>query len=124
MKRITNHDDYLDSRDIQERINELMQSAADKGLNDNEDYERVVLENLKQQYVDSFGEDSWEFGATFIRESYFKEHAQEFAVDSGAIKDNMNWPYNCIDWERAADELSQDYTDFYFDNINYLAGEA
>lgn len=118
-KAINNYCDYLDSRDIQERIDWL---ATKEGFEDYAEFK--ALKNLKEQYVDSFGESSWNFGAEFIRESHFKDYAQELAYETESINNNAQWPYTCIDWEQAARELSYDYTDFDFDGVNYLAIEA
>jgi antirestriction protein len=53
-----------------------------------------------------------------------EEFAQQLAEDLGSINDNANWPYTCIDWERAARELMFDYfavdrdgERYYFRNI-------
>ncbi len=61
----------------------------------------------------------WKDGATLIRDSYFKEYAQELAEDTGAINKDARWPTNCIDWEEAASELKQDYTEVDFDGVPY-----
>ena len=44
----------------------------------------------------------WQYGIQFIDEDDFEDYARELAEDVGAIQDDMNWPCNCIDWERAA----------------------
>lgn len=46
-----------------------------------------------------------------------EDFAEETAEQLGLIDKNANWPYTCIDWERAAEELMQDYTEqdgYYF----------
>ena len=63
--------------------------------------------------------DDWKYGATLIRDSYFKTYAQELADDLGYIKSDVSWPYTCIDWERAARELRMDYTSVEFDGVTY-----
>jgi hypothetical protein len=35
------------------------------------------------------------------------------------IDSSAGWPNNCIDWERAARELSVDYTTVKFDGDSY-----
>lgn len=42
--------------------------------------------------------------------STMEEFAEQLALDTGALDDSAAWPHNCIDWERAAWELSHDYT--------------
>lgn len=51
------------------------------------------------------------FRVCYIGEySTMEEFAEQFAYDIGAIDEAARWPHNCIDWERAARELSYDYT--------------
>jgi pyruvate/2-oxoglutarate dehydrogenase complex dihydrolipoamide acyltransferase (E2) component len=61
----------------------------------------------------------WEYGETLIRDSYFKEYAQELADDIGAINRDATWPNDCIDWDRAARELQMDYTSVDFAGVTY-----
>jgi hypothetical protein len=128
---INNYADYLDSRDIEERIKELkVENKESKKAGELEMVRVYILAELegllklKEQYVNDFGASNWECGAQFIRESYFKDYAQEFAEDCGLVKDNLQWPNNYIDWEQAARELAMDYSSFDFNGIDYLAQEA
>lgn len=62
----------------------------------------------------------WHSGATLIRESYFEDYARELAEDlHGSEIRDAKWPFSCIDWERAAEELRQDYTAAEFDGVTY-----
>ena len=65
----------------------------------------------------------WRHGAPLIRHSYFQAYAEELAEDIGAVDAKLagGWPYGCIDWEKAADELKQDYTAVDFDGVEYWA---
>jgi len=48
------------------------------------------------------------------------EFAEDMAEQIGAIEKGLNWPYTCIDWERAAKELMYDYFEqdgYYFRNL-------
>lgn len=66
------------------------------------------------------GSPSWEDGETLIRESYFEDYAQELADDlHGERMAKNEWPFSCIDWERAARELRYDYTGADFDGVTY-----
>ena len=47
---------------------------------------------------------------TLIAVHYFTEYARELATELGMWGVSDEWPYNCIDWEWAARELSVDYT--------------
>jgi len=92
--REDDHDDPLDADEI-ERMAEL----------------REARDNVSE----------WNYGETLIREDYFTRYAQELAEDIGAINPNATWPLSCIDWERAADELKQDYTEIELGGSTYYA---
>lgn len=62
----------------------------------------------------------WKHGTRLIRKKEFKNYAQEFAEDIGAVDKRADWPMNCIDWDQAANELENDYSSFYFDGEEYL----
>jgi hypothetical protein len=61
----------------------------------------------------------WRYGETLIRDSYFTEYAQELAADLGALKSVEEWPYTCIDWDKAARELQRDYSSAELDGVTY-----
>ena len=105
--------DRFDSRDLIEELAELeAMEAADR---DQEDIDRMAA---IRELADS-GIEDWEFGAQFIPESEFEDYAQELAEDIGAIPDDNQWPLYCIDWERAARELSTDYSLVEFEGDSY-----
>jgi antirestriction protein len=58
-------------------------------------------------------------GPEFIAEDDFEDYAREMAEDMDGIE-TSRWPYTCIDWEKAADELRQDYTTITYDGEDYL----
>lgn len=118
---ISNTKDYLDSRDVQERL-DWLETVKDPTAD--EIHEQTELNKLKEQYVNDYGDSSWEFGAQFVRTSYFEQYAQELADDIGATNNDLRWPYNYIDWEAAAEELSMDYTEVTFDGVEYYTREA
>ena len=114
MRDVSNSEDILDSRDIIKRIEEL------EGIEERDDDEKVELTALLalQEEAEGYSED-WKYGAMLIRDSYFKNYAQELADDSGAIDRNAVWPTNCIDWDYAAEQLQQNYTSINFDGVDY-----
>lgn len=137
MTDIDNSEDILNSKDIEDRIDELeaergalvddladnptgeaKQALADWDASD----EAEELRKLKafRDELEPYCED-WHHGETLIRDSYFKEYAQEFAEDIGAINRDAQWPNNCIDWNKAARELQMDYTSGDFDGVTYWA---
>ena len=78
------------------------------------------LKVLKAFANEAEGYSDWDYGETLIRESYFVEYAQELAEDCGDYNSrDVKWPYTCIDWEQAAQELLDDYASIEFDNITY-----
>ncbi len=81
--------------------------------------ESTELANLEALASECQGYGDWSHGDTLIRESYFTEYAQQLAEDVGAIPDDAKWPCNCIDWEKAAQELQQDYSTVDFDGVPY-----
>ena len=110
---ITNEQDTIDSREIQERVDYLATLAE----NIDED-EKEELGKL-QEFKDEANASEWDYGVTFIHEDYFEDYARELATDIGALKDDVQWPANCIDWQQAADELKIDYSIATFDGVDY-----
>ncbi len=121
---ITNSADTLDSRNIEERIKELETEIGTEV----ERYDGELLdlkEELQklQAFKEAVDSSEWECGITFINENHFEDYAREFAEDIGAIEKDYQWPANCIDWERAADELRIDYSEVDFDGVTYYYRE-
>ena len=124
LTRVDKYEDIIDSRDIIERINELVEidtahanDPTEPELDDDERHELDVLSRLAEE-AEGYAAD-WLYGETLIRDSYFVEYAQELADDIGAIDTNASWPMSCIDWEQAARELQMDYTSVDFDGVTY-----
>jgi hypothetical protein len=93
-------------------------AQALKEWDESEEAEELnMLESLASE-AEGYAAD-WQHGATLIRDSYFKEYAQELAEDIGAIDSNASWPNTCIDWDQAARELQTDYTSVEFGNVTY-----
>jgi hypothetical protein len=138
-KTISNMDDTIDSREVIARIEELEESTAvtcalcDRPEDDcactgedkftpTEPDEDDVAELKALQALASEAEGyaaDWKYGETLIRDSYFREYAEQLAEDIGAIEANAKWPNNCIDWDQAARELRMDYTSVEFDGVTY-----
>ena len=114
VKEISNYDDVIDSRDIIERIEEL---ESDDNRDDADNDELKILKELAEE-CSGYASD-WEYGETLIRDSYFKDYAQELAEDCCEMPSPDQWPHRCIDWDQAAEELQQDYTLVDFDGVEY-----
>lgn len=66
----------------------------------------VQLEDIAEAYSGHFDSD--------------EDFAQDMAEQLGDIKKDVQWPYTCIDWEKAARELMYDYREedgHYFRNL-------
>lgn len=125
-KEISNSDALIDVRDIIARVEELEEDEADvegqAELFKEENAELVTLKALLEELAGNGGDEEWRgewYPITLVRDSYFKDYAQELADDIGAINSEATWPNNCIDWEQAAEELQQDYSTVEFDGITY-----
>lgn len=83
--------------------------------------EAEELRDLKAFIEEAEGYGDFQHGETCIRDSYFEEYAQEFAEDicEGYRKQSQNWPFTCIDWEKAARELQYDYTSADLAGVTY-----
>jgi antirestriction protein len=114
MTKLSNHDDIIDSLDVIERIAYL---ANIEERDEDEDRELTALRALA---AEAEGSPDWTHGETLIRESYFKEYAQELADDLCYTDREAQWPYTCIDWDHAARELRYDYFAVDFDGVTYL----
>jgi hypothetical protein len=139
MTDITKYDNIIDVRNIIARIEELEPAVAADGEIDHE-YEPAKFaeyvahselpeaKELQSFYVlmadlcGNGGDEQWRgdwYPITMIRDSYFKDYAQELAEDCGMIQAGATWPNNCIDWDEAADQLRQDYTSVEFHGVTY-----
>ena len=116
MTTISNSDDTIFSIDVIERIGELEEIEA-QDLTEEDAQELATLKALAGE-AEGYASD-WTHGETLIRDSYFKEYAEQLAEDTGDIDKNAKWPHTCIDWERAAKELQMDYIAVDFDGVTY-----
>lgn len=141
-KTITKYDDIIDIETLIESF-EALQDEHDERLENSLDeddqngpesiaYQSWLLSEDGIEYgnIKSFLEDmrgnggdvrhkgDW-YPSTAIRESYFTDYAQELAEDIGDLSRDVKWPYTCIDWEKAANELKMDYSTAEFDGITY-----
>lgn len=143
---ISNMDDTIDVRDVIARVEHLESELTDawegegnskrvtldEWLAEASESPAHVLQDAAAEFVTlsaflgdlagNGGDEQWRgdwYPVTLIRDSYFKEYAQELAEEIGAIPDDASWPCRCIDWEKAAWELRMDYTSADFDGQTY-----
>ena len=121
--------DIIDVRDIIERVEELdslrgNEEGTDEGWQGNnaEWDELADLNILLASLRGNGGDEKWRgdwYPVTLIRDSYFTDYAQELAVGCGDYPKTVRWPYTCIDWEQAAQELQYDYTSTEIGGVTY-----
>lgn len=130
---IDNTQDIIDSRDVIARIEELESNResileyieegeeTQESLDQWDEDEGQELEALRElaEEAENYAPD-WQHGEALIRDSYFEEYAEELARDIyGSDIDSGKWPFYCIDWDRAARDLKQDFTCVDFDGVEY-----
>lgn len=76
------------------------------------------LAALRQLALDAGACSGWGLGALVEDSGEFEEYARETAQGMHGNVDD--WPFNCIDWERAADQLREDYKSTEFNGRTYL----
>lgn len=141
-------DDILDSRDVEERFDDLESDLRQTYLTTcDEDEEGEPIENPPfEAWVEATSKDKdsphaldcceyieyrdfiqecrdyvsdWRYGAQLIHETYFTDYARQFAEDIGALEGCDRWPATCIDWEQAARELKMDFSSIEFAGNTY-----
>ncbi len=113
--------DILDLRDLGKELEDLQARRDDEEQSDpldDEEKERLAaLESLEQDIGSLTNPDE----PTLVNDRDFEEYAQELAEDLyGEALRGAQWPFSCIDWERAANELRADYSAVTFDGSTYL----
>ncbi|NCC40914.1 MAG: hypothetical protein EOM21_15995 [Gammaproteobacteria bacterium] len=122
-KKITGTENTITMQQIQDRIDYLMVI-----LNVDKEPDDCYYAWPKQNGIDEYDEeDIEEFrglirfkteeipwlalekqDTLFVHQDYFGQHACEVAKELHNFSDD-EWPFNEIDWEKAADALMQDY---------------
>jgi len=119
--------DIEDFEEEIEQIDEALQSIDDGVYDKGAEPDRTMLEHEREQaelqleeaqdelaiwreFEDAEPTD-WLYGEAFIRDEHFPDYARQLAEDIVADLRTAEWPFNCIDWTKAAEELQQDYTE-------------
>jgi hypothetical protein len=92
-------------------------ASEDYGTEEEEElFQLTRLQDQSEGYA-----DDWNHGAQLISDDYFQKYAEQLADDLGYTGGGKtdSWPFTCIDWEQAAEELQQDYTQVDFDGSAY-----
>jgi antirestriction protein len=115
--------DSLNADDITQRIEELIDVVMDEDMNDYlpdadpaDIAEFKMLRDFQKECEDTFSD--WQWGEYIYSDSYFPTHARELFEEMGDVPTNQ-WPYRCIDWEQAANELQSDYTSVEINGVTF-----
>jgi len=143
MKRLDTRDLYKQQQELQDELNDLEEKVAglmeeieeieDGDLNELEDLKETLEwaeEELKDwkdanndllEDLDYVEREVMEFreGVELIPEADFKQYAMEQAEEFSDTT-TRDWPFTCIDWDQATDELMQDYSVLTFQGEEYL----
>jgi hypothetical protein len=119
---VSNTEDIVRTDDIVSRIEELEEARdilADSDLSDEEkdgyefgDDEERELEMLEDVLKDIGDADE------IINENYFPDYAKQYVEDCYE-GDFDSFPFNCMDWEKVAEEMLVDYTEVSFDGVSF-----
>lgn len=103
----------------EEELVQVMDAAAAEHEPDPDDVEELAV--LKALAEEAESSPDWIYGEVLIRDSYFREYAEQLADDIGAINPTRvyNWPLRHIDWDKAAEELKADYFSVDFLGVTY-----
>lgn len=126
-------DDYLDSRDIQNRYEELKDelelleevvSDAEQSLNSWKEDNWNEYTNLKSVVEQAEGCSDWNYGEQLIKDSAFVDYTENLIDDCCELPKEFssgNWPWRhmTIDYSAAAEELKSDYTTIECDGETY-----
>ena len=139
----------MDSRDLQERKEELQEQVLESFLETFEHYaeqtetfediqwDEEELDSWKLDWQDEINETTciddledevssseWDFGIYFIPEDEFEDYCKEFLEECGDIPRELPFCIeNNIDWGGVADDLRIDYSEVEFQGTTYLFRE-
>lgn len=118
-KGIYNNQDVIDLRDVTDRFEEL-EGTEMRNKADEEEFQTLtkLLDDLRGNGGDHDWRGNW-YPLSLVRDSYFEGFAHDEADSLGLIDNEASWPYTCIDWERAAEQLQMDYSSVEFDDETY-----
>ncbi len=121
-KDVTNRDDIIDSRDVIARIALLKEDTDPPEQKEPEELDALL--KLQEEFITIYREDTgmelWRQGVTLVNDDYFEEFAQNEAEEMLDIpSDICQWPWYCMDWDRAARELKMDFSSVEFDGQTY-----
>lgn len=133
---------YLDSRDLEERIDELeaLENAVIEAREARDEAETEAQKQAREEQVEKAEAEfdteaqeelkalrnlrdevggEWRYGVTLIPENEFEDYCRELVEDIGDLPKGVPG-YIVIDWEATANNIRQDYSEAEFQGVNYL----
>jgi len=110
---------YLYTRDLYLEWQDLVTRVDDDEDTEPLDEEETERCKILGDLFGEIGDEAGIHGGTMIPEDEFASYAEDMASDIDGV-DTSRWPYTCIDWKEAAEELKQDYHEVEFDGTTYL----
>ena len=105
-------------------LNEQLDNAND-ALNDfNSSYDKDELETLTEVIRQAEDCSDWIHGEGLIHENYFTQYIEDLVNDCYEFPEEFNskkwpWTHMNMDWDAAAEEAKQDYTEVTVDGHTY-----
>jgi len=111
----------MDLRDLAKELEDLSDRFAyDPSSLTEDEKERIAALHKLEKGLGCSLEEQAEADPYFIAGADFEDYAREQAEDMyGKELKSSKWPFNCIDWSEAADELMSDYLSVDFDGETY-----
>lgn len=125
MSDFTTTPDYFDSRDVQERLAELDELTTELEEDPDGNYDELIDLRDEMSALSDFARDAdtvsdWDYGVTFVRDDHFVGYVRELLSDTGYLPDGLP-EWIVIDWEKTADNVKIDYTNYTFRGKTYWA---
>ena len=114
--------DYIDSRDVEELMEELVDDVVEEECGDGSIEEFVVENSFRLELEalrDEINSSEWQYGLQLIRESEFTDYCEEMLKDCGDLPRDIP-SYIEIDWEKTAQNLSVDYSEVEINGVTFL----
>ncbi len=142
MAGVSSSDDFIDARDVTMEADQLESEIEDKKEeitlktqeieNADEEDDQADLQSELDDLADDLTElesDAESIIAlrdeldlypepTLINESHWTAYVEQLAEDIDGI-DTSAWPFNCIDWDQAAEQLSMDFSIITFEGTDF-----
>ena len=116
--------EYIDSRDVIERIEDLESADEENPLTAMDAEE---LESLRELADNCSSSPDWEHGETLIRHDAFTDYIKELINDCYEMPKDITsgkwpWTHMQMDYEGAAEEAKQDYIEINWRDTYFIRG--